>query len=166
MHVQKSLPTNIEAMVPTVLYLSNWLRRYGTIPMYSIPYAYSNHTENSFPLTPPLIFSHFKNKFVKQENIFLLFLTGLCWFELTISQPILHYPSVYCGLESFCCHVPSLPNMQSWALALYFQVPSPLSAHFISMDLYRSSAHLANFQVRSSLNRSQKNQWFALVKER
>ena len=44
---------------------------------------------------------------------------------------------------------------QTWALALYFQVRSPLSALFISMDRYRSSAHLANFQVRSSLNRSQ-----------
>ena len=56
--------------------------------------------------------------------------------------------------------------IQSWALALYFQVRSPLSAHFISMDRYRYSAHLAIFQVRSSLNRSQKNQWFALGKER
>ena len=54
---------------------------------------------------------------------------------------------------------------QSWALALYFQVRSPLSVHFISMDRYLSSAHLANFKVRSSLNRS-KNQWFALGKER
>jgi len=44
--------------------------------------------------------------------------------------------------------------------------PGSLSAHFISMDRYCSSAHLANFQVRSSLNRSQKNQWFALGKER
>jgi len=56
--------------------------------------------------------------------------------------------------------------IQSWALALYFQVRSPLSAHFISMDRYRSSTHLANFQVRSSLYRSKKNQWFALGKER
>jgi len=44
--------------------------------------------------------------------------------------------------------------------------PGSLSAHFISMDRYCSSAHLANFQVRSSLNRSQKNQWFALGNER
>ena len=36
----------------------------------------------------------------------------------------------------------------------------------ISMDRYRSSAHFANFQVRSLLNRSQKDQWFALIKER
>jgi len=34
--------------------------------------------------------------------------------------------------------------------------PGLLSAHFISMDRYRSSAHLANFQVRSLLNRSKK----------
>ena len=34
--------------------------------------------------------------------------------------------------------------------------PGSLSAHFISMDCYRSSAHLAIFQVRSSLNRSKK----------
>ena len=58
--------------------------------------------------------------------------------------------------------------IQSWALALYFQVRSLLSAHFIAMDRsllsahfiamdrYRSSAHLAIFQVRSSLNRSKK----------
>ena len=44
--------------------------------------------------------------------------------------------------------------------------PGLLSAHFISMDRYRSSAHLTNFQVRSLLNRSKKNQWFALGKER
>jgi len=44
--------------------------------------------------------------------------------------------------------------------------PGSLSAHFISMDRYRSSAHLANFQVRSSLYRSKKKQWFALGKER
>jgi len=34
------------------------------------------------------------------------------------------------------------------------------------MDRYRSIAHFADFQVRSSLNRSKKNQWFALGKER
>ena len=43
--------------------------------------------------------------------------------------------------------------------------PGSLSAHFISMDRYRSSAHLPNFQVRSLLHRSHKNQWFALGKE-
>ena len=52
----------------------------------------------------------------------------------------------------------------SWALALFFQVCSLLSAHFLSMDCYRYS-HFANFQVRSSLNRSQINQWFTLKKE-
>jgi len=44
--------------------------------------------------------------------------------------------------------------------------PGSLSAHFLFMDRYRSIAHFADFQVRSSLNRSQKNQWFALGKER
>ena len=39
---------------------------------------------------------------------------------------------------------------------LISSVRSERSALFISMDRYRSSAHLANFQVRSSLNRSQK----------
>ena len=34
--------------------------------------------------------------------------------------------------------------------------PGSLSALFLSMDRYRSSAHLANFQVRSSLYCSQK----------
>jgi len=33
------------------------------------------------------------------------------------------------------------------------------------MDRYRFIAHFAIFQVRSSLNRSQINQWFALEKE-
>ena len=70
------------------------------------------------------------------------------------------------GRGVFCCHqlaielaseIPSvLGRKQSWALALYFQVRSPLFAHFISMDRYRSSAHLANFQVRSLRNRSKK----------
>ena len=41
-----------------------------------------------------------------------------------------------------------------------------LSAQFLSMDGYRSITHFANFQVRSSLNHSKKNQWFALGKER
>ena len=54
---------------------------------------------------------------------------------------------------------------QSWALALFFQVCSPLCAHFLTKDRYHSSAHFADFQVRSSLNRSKK-QWFALGKER
>ena len=55
---------------------------------------------------------------------------------------------------------------QTWALALFFQVPSLLFANFLSMDRYRSIAHFADFQVQSSLNRSKKNQWFALGKER
>jgi len=54
---------------------------------------------------------------------------------------------------------------QSWALDLLFQIRSPLSAQFLSMDLYRSIAHFADFQVCSSLDRSQKDQWFALGKE-
>jgi len=58
----------------------------------------------------------------------------------------------------YCIYVPELGTRSLF--------PVLLSAHFISMDRYRSSAHLANFQVRSSLNRSQKNQWFALGKER
>ena len=65
---------------------------------------------------------------------------------------------------------------QSWALALFFQVCSPLCAHFLTKDRYRSSTHFADFQVRSSLNRSKKTvvrswkrsllklQWFALLK--
>ena len=51
----------------------------------------------------------------------------------------------------------NVPFNQSWALALYFQVRSPLCAHFLTKDRYRSSAHFADFQVRSSLNRSKKN---------
>ena len=35
-----------------------------------------------------------------------------------------------------------------------------LSAHFLSMDRYRSIAHFADFQVRSSLNRSKKKPVF------
>ena len=54
--------------------------------------------------------------------------------------------------------------MQSWALALYFQVRSPLSAHFLSMDRYHSIAHFADFQVRSSLNRSKKTSGSLLEK--
>jgi hypothetical protein len=34
------------------------------------------------------------------------------------------------------------------------------------MDCYHSIAHFAHIQVRSSLNRSKKSQWFALGKER
>jgi len=34
------------------------------------------------------------------------------------------------------------------------------------MDRYRSIAHFVDIQVCSSLNRSKKNQWFALGKER
>jgi len=44
--------------------------------------------------------------------------------------------------------------------------PGSISAQFLSMDRYRSIAHFADFQVCSSLNRSQKDQWFALGKER
>ena len=55
--------------------------------------------------------------------------------------------------------------IQSWALALFFQVRSLLCAHFLTKDRYRSSAHFADFQVRSSLNCSLEKQWFALGKE-
>ena len=55
-----------------------------------------------------------------------------------------------------------LMKNQSWALALFFQV----SSQFLSMDCYHSIAHFADFQVRSSLNRSQKDQWFNLGKKR
>ena len=44
--------------------------------------------------------------------------------------------------------------------------PGSLFAQFLPMDRYRSIAHFADFQVRSSLNRSKKYQWFALGKER
>ena len=40
------------------------------------------------------------------------------------------------------------------------------SAQFLPMDRYVSIAHYADFQVRSSLNRSLKDQWFALGNER
>ena len=63
--------------------------------------------------------------------------------------------------EIFCIRFFSQINSQSWALALYFQVRS---AHFLSKDRYRSSAHFANFQVHSSLNRSKKNSGSLLEK--
>jgi len=43
--------------------------------------------------------------------------------------------------------------------------PGSLSVQFLPMDCYRSIAHFADFQVSSSLNRSQKEEWFALGKE-
>jgi len=57
-------------------------------------------------------------------------------------------------------------HYQSWALALFFQVRSPLCVLFFTKDRYRSSAHFADFQVRSSLYRSKKKRQFALGKER
>jgi len=46
----------------------------------------------------------------------------------------------------------------------FFQVSSPLSANFLSMDRYHSNAHFADFQVRSSLNRSKKTSGSLLEK--
>jgi hypothetical protein len=78
------------------------------------------------------------------------------------------------------------PYIQTWVRTLFFQVRSPLYAHFfpgslsahflsidrfrsiahfLSIDSYCSIAHFADFQVCSSLNRSKKNLWFALGKE-
>jgi len=51
---------------------------------------------------------------------------------------------------------------QAWALTLFF--PGSLSAHFLSMDHYRSIAYFADFQVRSSLNRSKKTSSLLLEK--
>ena len=71
----------------------------------------------------------------------------------------------YTFKSQFCGH----PNhkvqsiLQSWALALF---PGFHSAQLLPMDRYRSIAHFADFHVRSSVNRSQKDQWFALIKER
>ena len=42
--------------------------------------------------------------------------------------------------------------------------PGSLSAHFLPMDGYCSIAHFVDFQVRSLLNRSLKDQWFNLWK--
>jgi len=47
--------------------------------------------------------------------------------------------------------------------SLFF--PGLLSDQFLSMDRYCSISHFADSQIRSSLNRSQKDQWFALEKE-
>ena len=47
--------------------------------------------------------------------------------------------------------------------ALIIRPGHSLSAHFISMVRY---PHFADFQVRSSLNCSQKDQWFDLEKKR
>jgi len=63
-------------------------------------------------------------------------------------------------------HLPALSKDLHPELGIRSLFPGSLSSHFISIDRYRSSAHFANFQVRSSLNRSKKNQWFALEKER
>ena len=46
----------------------------------------------------------------------------------------------------------ALSEHTSPELGTHSLFPGLLSTHFISMDRYRSSAHLANFQVRSSLN--------------
>ena len=97
-------------------------------------------------------------RFIKMPQV-------LCFFLLVITVGIKDTTHTY------CTYMYVYPKLQwyiyeTWQLALYFQVRSPLSAHFISMDRYRSSAHFANFQVRSSLYRSRKNQWFALGKER
>ena len=48
--------------------------------------------------------------------------------------------------------------------SLFF--PGLLSAQFLPMDRYRSTAHFVDFQVCSSLNRSKTDQWFPLRKER
>ena len=45
----------------------------------------------------------------------------------------------------------SIPDLGTRSL-----FPGSLSTHFLYMDRYRSSAHFADFQVRSSLNRSKK----------
>ena len=42
--------------------------------------------------------------------------------------------------------------------------PGSLSAQFLPMDCYRSTAHFEDFQVRSSLNRSQTDQCSLLEK--
>ena len=78
----------------------------------------------------------------------------------------------YCsGLVLIPCgelttHLELITCTQTWALALFFQVRSPLSAQFLPRDRYSSTAHFEDFQVRSSLNRSQTDQWFALRKAR
>ena len=66
------------------------------------------------------------------------------------------------------CHALSyqllkLYYFQSWALALFSRFA--LRSIFFYMDRYNSIAHFPDFQVCSLLNRSQKKQWFALIKE-
>ena len=47
-------------------------------------------------------------------------------------------------------------DMAELGTCSFFQVRSPLSAHFLTKDRYRSSAHFADFQVCSLLNRTKK----------
>ncbi len=62
--------------------------------------------------------------------------------------------------------------MEKWAaqelqyadLGTHSFFPGSLSAHFLSMDRYRSIAHFAFFHVRSSLNRSKKTSGSLLEK--
>ena len=76
----------------------------------------------------------------------------------SLSDPCpMHTPP---SIPALPCH-PLVPELGTRS---FFQ--GSLSAQFLSMDRYRSIAHFADFQVRSLLNHSQKDQWFALGKER
>ena len=87
--------------------------------------------------------------------------------EKKISQKCQHFRIDFAFCEIEKRHFCENPNRVIFAdLGTRSLFTGSLSAHFISMDRYRTSAHLANFQVRSSLYRSRKNQWFALGKER
>ena len=56
------------------------------------------------------------------------------------------------GIHLYTYHIRTIHmnKYQSWALALFFT--GSLSAQFLPIDRYRSIAHFADFQVRSSLN--------------
>ena len=80
--------------------------------------------------------------------------------KMPLQYSLLIYVNITFSLRNINTYLILSDKCQTWALALFFQIRSPLSAHFNSMDRYCSIAHFADFQVRSSLNRSRKDQWF------
>jgi len=69
-------------------------------------------------------------RFEKRNEFTLRFLKGTMWR--------------LCFKKNQNVNALRFSKQQSWACSLF---PGSLSAHFISMDPYRSSAHLAKFQV-------------------
>ena len=79
-------------------------------------------------------------------------------FKFSVNRQIIS--SAFAISPTYCRALTLAVQFSDLGTRSFFQIRSPLI-----LIPWIAIAHFADFQVRSSLNRSKKGQWFALIKE-